>query len=1104
MAAFMLPFVVLHAQPTICTPNAGPDQTICAPNCATLTATFCPTNATTAYTVAAIPYAPDPFNAGTAVPLTDDSWSQIINLPFPFCFYGTVYNQCIIGSNGAVAFSWGGVQVPGGYFTWPIPNTPVPTLAAGTPYNCIMGPWHDMNPSVGGTIRYATYGTAPCRRFVVSWNAVPMYSCGTPSTQQITLYEKTNIIDNYLQNKPLCAGWNGGKAIQAVQNAAGNTATVVPGRNTPTQWNANNDARRYTPSGAPTYTINWLNMSTMASAGNTASISVCPTATTTYQFEVTYTNCNNTTVTQSDQVVVTASQLIVNMNPTNVSICQGGNTQLNGTTPGAVTYSWSPAAGLSATNIPNPVASPTVTTTYTVTATDASGCQGTATVLVTVNPMMSANAGPDDTTCAGTPIQLNATGGTSYQWSPDPSLSATNISNPNATPNATTTYTVQVTDANGCVGTDQVTINVAPTPLALNSTGLPATCFGTCDGQGIVIPNGGYQPYTFAWSSGGAGPSEPNLCAGTYTITVTDVAGCSQQQTVTVTEPTAIALQTSSTTANCGQSDGSATVTPNGGTSPYIIAWSSGGNQTTESNLAAGTYTVTVTDANNCTSQTTVVVPNTPGVTAQVTTFTNVICNGACDGTADGSGINGTAPYNYSWSSGPATQNVTNLCPGTYTVTVTDANGCSGTETVTITEPPLVTLTPPASTTICIGQSAALQATGAGGVGPYVYDWQPGALTGNPVNVNPVVTTTYTMTATDANGCVSAPSQVTVTVNPPLTVTPSAAVTICPGGSTPLSAVGGGGNGTYTYTWQPGNLNGSPVNVSPNATTTYTVTVSDGCGTPVATGTVTVTVQGVQAVVFAASTPTSGCGPLCVNFVNTTPNTASVLWDFGDNTTSSAASPTHCFTTGSYSIELTVTDVNGCTGTTTMPNYVTVYPNPVADFTASPMVTTALSPNINFFDQSLGSTSWTWSFGDVLGSSSSLQNPSFNYPDTGTFMVMLTVTNSFGCIDSIEYPILIKEDYALYVPNTFTPNGDGINDFFFPLGIGIDPDRFEMLIFDRWGNLIYKTIDMTKGWDGKVQGHPDLAQIDTYVWKIITFDPDGSRRRYIGHVNLIK
>ena len=149
----MLPFVVLHAQPTICTPNAGPDQTICAPNCATLTATFCPTNATTAYTVAAIPYAPDPFNAGTAVPLTDDSWSQIINLPFPFCFYGTVYNQCIIGSNGAVAFSWGGVQVPGGYFTWPIPNTPVPTLAAGTPYNCIMGPWHDMNPSVGGTIR---------------------------------------------------------------------------------------------------------------------------------------------------------------------------------------------------------------------------------------------------------------------------------------------------------------------------------------------------------------------------------------------------------------------------------------------------------------------------------------------------------------------------------------------------------------------------------------------------------------------------------------------------------------------------------------------------------------------------------------------------------------------------------------------------------------------------------------------------------------------------------------------------------------------------------------------------------------------------------------
>lgn len=1110
VAAVTLPAIVAYAQPTVCsTPqgpavNAGPDQTICAPNCATLTPTFVPTNATTGYTLSSIPYAPDPYTAGTTIPLTDDSWSQVITLPFPFCFFGTSYTGCMVGSNGCVAFSSGVGQTPGGYCTWPISNTPVPTLASGTPFNCIMGPWHDMNPSVGGTVRYATYGTAPCRRFVVSWNAVPMYSCGTPCTQQIVLYETTNIIDNFLQTKPLCAGWNGGKAIQAIQNVSGTVAVVVPGRNTPTQWTANNDGRRYTPNGVNTYTVNWQNMTTNTSAGTTASVNVCPTQTTTYQFTVTYTNCNNTTVTLSDQVIVNVSSLTVNMNPTNVSICQGGNTQLNANAPGATTYSWSPATGLSATNIANPVASPTVTTTYTLTATDASGCQGTGTVQVTVNPMTTASAGADDTVCVGSFIQLNASGGTNYQWTADPSLSATNINNPNASPSTTTTYTVTVTDANGCIGTDQVTVYVAPSPLALNSTGLPATCNGSCDGQGIVIPNGGFQPYTFVWSSGGTGPSEPNLCAGSYTITVTDIAGCTQQQTVSVTEPTAIALQTSSTTANCGQNDGSATVTPSGGTSPYTYSWSSGGNQPTENNLGAGTYTITVTDANNCTTQTTVVVPNTPGVTAQIPTFTDVICNGACDGTAGGNSVNGTGPYNYSWSSGQNTQNASGLCPGTYTLTVTDANGCTSTETVTITEPPLVTVTPPATQTICIGQNASLQATGGGGVGNYVYDWQPGPMTGNPVSVNPVVTSTYTVTATDANGCVSAPSQVTVTVNPPLAVVPSPGVTICPGNSTTLTAVGGGGDGNFTYSWQPGGLNGSSVTVTPNATTTYTVTVTDGCGTPAATGTVTITVQGVNAVVFAATDPTSGCGPLCVTFANSTPNTASVLWNFGDNTTSTSASPVHCFTTGTYNISLTITDVNGCVGSSTLNNYVTVYPDPVADFTASPMVTTALAPNINFIDQSLGATAWSWTFGDVLSSGSTLQNPSFTYQDTGTFMVELAIVNSFGCVDTIEYPIIVKEDYAIYVPNTFTPNGDGINDVFMPYGIGIDPDRFEMFIFDRWGNLIYQTRDITKGWDGKVQGHPNLSQIDTYVWKITTYDPDGSRRRYVGHVNLIR
>jgi|GEM_PF-613182 len=1087
---------------TVCNVNAGPDQTICVPNCATLTATFTPTNQTGSYTLSQIPYAPDPYNVGTLVALTDDSWSNAINIPFPFCFYGSVYTQCIIGSNGVISFN---LANAGGYCTWPIPNTPVPTNAAGTPINAVMGPWHDMNPSVGGTVRYTTYGTTPCRRFVISWNAVPMYSCGTPSTQQIVLYETTNIIENYIQTKPLCSSWNSGRAIQAIQNNAGTMATVVPGRNTPTQWNANNDARRYTPSGANTYAINWINNTTMASVGTTATVSVCPSQTTTYTAQLTYTNCNGQQVTQSDQVVVNVSGLA--MTPmANVQICQGGSTPLNGTTPNAVSYSWSPGTGLSSTTSPTPTASPTVTTTYTLTATDAGGCQGTATVQVTVTPMNTANAGVDDSICSGIPTQLNASGGVSYSWNNDPSLSATNVSNPNANPSTTTTYTVTVTDANGCIGTDQVTVYVAPQPLTMNSTGLPANCNGVCDGQGIVIPNGGFAPYSYQWSSGGSGPSEPNLCAGSYTIIVTDDIGCTSQQTVTVTQPPAIVLATNTTSANCGLNDGSATVNANGGTPPYTYLWSSGGTGQTETNLAPGTYTVTVTDFNGCTMQAQANVPNTPGVTAQISAFADVTCNGACNGSIDGFGSNGTAPYNYAWSNGANTQSIGNLCPGTYTLTVTDANGCVSTNTASVTEPPVLTVAPPAgSPTICIGQSTPLSATGNGGTPTYTYDWMPGSMTGSPVTVSPTTTTTYTVIATDANGCVSAPATVTVIVNPPLNVVPAGNFTICPGGSTQISAVGNGGDGNLTYTWMPGNMNGANQTVTPATTTTYTVTLTDGCGTPSATGTVTITVQPPQNVTFAATSATTGCAVLCVSFQNNTTSAATMVWDFGDNSTSTASTPSHCYAVpGSYDITLTVTDVNGCVASSTLPNYVTVYPDPVANFGASTFETTALSPNISFYDQSLSAVTWNWEFGDPLGGTSTQQNPSYMYSDTGYYMVELTVTNSFGCVDSIEYPVHIKEDYAIYVPNTFTPNGDGLNELFFPQGIGIDPDRFEMLIFDRWGNLIFKTTDLSKGWDGKVQGHPNIAQIDTYVWKITTYDPDGSRRRYIGHVNLIR
>lgn len=888
-----LSVTTLHSQvtgPSVCPISAGADQTICAPNCANLTGTYVASNlpgtGANAYVQSVIPYAPDPYNVGTSIFLSDDQWSQIINIPFPFCYYGNTYTQCLVGSNGVLTFNLG---TAGGYCTWPIPANNAPSNTYGFS-NVIMGPWHDLNCAAGGQVRYTTYGTAPCRRFVVSWYQVPMYSCGTPLTQQITLYETTNVIDNFIQVRASCS-WNSNRAIQGVMNNGGTQAVVTPGRNaTNAGWTTNNDARRYTPNGASNVVVGWYQGATLIQAGPTAS--VCPTVTTTYTFQATYTNCNNTTVTVSDQMIVTASSLSVTATPANQTICNGGSANLTANAVGAIGWQWTvlPSNAVVGTT-QNITVSPTVTTQYVVTATDAAGCQGMDTVTVTVTSLTTQDAGPNDTVCTGSCTTLNATGGVGYQWAADPSLSGPlNSASITACPLVTTEYFVTVTDASGCQGTDSVTVFVAPTVLSVNALGTNVTCFSACDGTGSAAASGGYPPYTYAWSNAMTGANISNLCAGPYTVTVTDAIGCTATANITVTEPTALDVQaTSITAANCGQNDGSVTISISGGTPGpgYIISWPSGGSGLTESNLPPGQVCVTVTDANGCDTIVCFNVPNTPGAGVTITSSNNVSCFGNCDGDATAAGNGGTQPYDYSWSTNPVqlTPTAVNLCPGTYTVTMTDANGCMDTAQVTITEPPLLTVAVGTTATICIGQSANLTAQGNGGTPGYNYAWTDGVnvyLTQNPT-VSPTVTTTYDCVVTDANGCTSAVQSVTITVNPSLAVNAMATAVVCQGTQVNLTAVGNGGNGNLTYTWTPGPLIGSSVTITANATQTYTVTVSDNCGTPVAQDTVSVIINPAPVPSFTTTGPTQGCMPLCVDFVNTTPNTASLTWTFGNN-----------------------------------------------------------------------------------------------------------------------------------------------------------------------------------------------------------------------------
>jgi large repetitive protein len=1107
-AALFLASLAKAQSPVVCPISAGADQTICTPNCATLTGTFVPTNQTNTYTTSTIPYAPDPFNAGTAVILADDQWSQVITLPFTFCFYGNAYNTCLIGSNGLITFN---VGTPGGYCQWPI-NGPVPNV--NSPMNSVMGPWHDLYTPGGGSVRYATYGTAPCRRFVVSWYQVPFYACtSTLCTQQLVLYETTNIIDNFIQTKPLCTNWNQGKAVQALHNNNGTQASVQAGRNSPTQWTCTNDGKRWTPSGANTYQIAWYQGATLI--GNTATVSVCPTTTTTYTFQATYTNCNNTQVTVSDQVQVTVNTLTTTAGP-DQSICAGNCATLSANAVGATGYSWEIfPSGINVGNTATISVCPTGTAIYIVTATSAV-CTGTDTVVVFVTQMTTASAGPDDTVCAGNCTTLQGSGGVTYSWAPAAAITGpTNIANPQACPNVTTQYTVTVTDANGCIGSDSVIVYVASQPLAVNITSTDVSCFGACNGSATANASGGYPPYTYAWSNTTTNQVASNLCAGNYNVTVTDAIGCTATANVTISEPQLLVVQTTNiSTANCGQNDGSVTISITGGTpftgNVYTILWpASGGNGLTENNLPPGNVCVYVYDANGCGDTLCVNVPNTPGAVVNVPTSTNVTCNGACDGTAIAVAAGGTAPYTFVWNTTPSqtADTATGICPGTYTVVMTDDNGCIDSNTVTITEPPALTLAAGTSQTICIGQTANLTAAANGGVPGYQYFWTDGTnnWTTQNISVSPTVTTVYTVYTVDANNCVSPNQTVTITVSPPLTVQAMAGITVCANTPVTLTAVGGGGNGVYTYTWLPINQTGASVNTTVAVTTTYTVIITDGCNTPPDSSTVTVTVNPNPTVNIAATTATSGCEPLCVTFINNTPNTASIDWTFGNSLgTSSLANPTFCFTAaGTYDVSATVTDNIGCIGSTTLLNYVTVWPLPTAAFSALPQPATALNNIVTFTDLSTGASSWIWSFGDD-DSASVLQHPTYAFQDTGVFFVQLIVTNQYGCQDSVTMPVVVLEDYALFIPNTFTPNGDGLNDLFFPQGIGADPENFTMYIFDRWGNLIYQTTAWPGGWDGTVQGTSRLCQIDTYVYKITTMAPDGTRKVYVGHVNLIR
>ena len=751
---------------------------------------------------------------------------------------------------------------------------------------------------------------------------------------------------------------------------------------------------------------------------------------------------------------------------------------------------------------------------YNIVVEDALGCQVTGQVSVTDQggPVINGTTA-SDALCLGScdgSISINATGATQFSIDNGSTFQALNT----FTGLCSGTYDIVVENAIGCQAFDQAVIG-EPTLLSATMTQEDPLCFGDLTGEIDITALGGTPNYQYSVDNGLTFQVQNvfnNLAAGTYDVIVEDANGCQTLgQNIMITEPPELTITLGVTDETCaGLCDGMINSIPAGGTGSYTYNWtplSAAGNLPLALNLCSGSYSLTVTDGNNCSVTTDTIVTGPQSVNINNIVVENEVCSGDCMGSFTVSATNATQ-YSIDGINFQSSNMFDNLCAGIYNIYVEDAIGCGTSIIDTIESPDPVSIQSFSNTTICIGGSATLDAQLTGGVGGYSYSWDNGLAT-QQITVSPTVDQTYCVSGTDANGCPSGQSCVTVTVNPPLSVQAQTDQAICVGDGANITATASGGDGgPYTYTWDQGIGIGQNQTVSPTATTVYTVTVTDGCQTPAATSSVTITVNPIPTIGFAGD-DLEGCTPLTVTFTDVNvPAGSQYSWDFGDGSTSTTSgSVTHTYTTpGCWDVGLNITTPDGCIASFDQQQYICVYEYPTASFTFGPQPTTIVETEIDFTNNSTGASSYSWVF-DTQGmaATSTQENPSYIFPATqeGTYEVCLDAISSEGCISTTCQTVVINDVFLVYVPNAFTPGGsDLINNEFKPVVTGVDILEYEFYVFNRWGELIFESYYPSEGWDGTYKGV--MAQQDAYVWKLIVVDEAMNLvHQYKGHVILL-
>ncbi|MES2515691.1 MAG: gliding motility-associated C-terminal domain-containing protein [Bacteroidota bacterium] len=554
--------------------------------------------------------------------------------------------------------------------------------------------------------------------------------------------------------------------------------------------------------------------------------------------------------------------------------------------------------------------------TYTGNVTDANGCLSSNNfniteplpIVVTTtisNPKCNA-------VCDGS-VATTVTGGSSgysYTWI------ASGGPVPNPTGLCAGNYTVIVTDDSLCTGQALVTL-VDPIILIANTSFTNPTCNGGCNGIVSANPIGGTLPFTFFWANPVVNAQTvSNLCAGDYTLTLTDVNGCQDIQVVTLTDPAAITVNPAISPATCGTNNGSINAVGASGVAPYTYNWLPPvtGSQTTNTvvtGLGAGIYTVIVTDANACSSTILIPLSNSNGPSGATITSTNVICNGQCNGAADISNpLAGTSPYVLSWINPVSASTViTNLCAGTYTAQIEDANNCLFFKSVTITEPQLIDDNEVFTSAACLGNcNGAIALNPSGGNGGYTYSWSPAAITGTITGLCPGV---YTATVTDIMGCTlvasySLPSLTTITSS--TFATNNTCFGDCNGSI--LATNIAGGLPPYSFAWSdPTGQSTAVANNLCNGTYSVTITDANGCF-----NVLPATVTSPSQVTFTPSVTEPNCGA-CNGVAVVSPVGGIPAYNFlWSNAQTGNTASNLC--AGVYDVR--ITDSNGCVSTSSV------------------------------------------------------------------------------------------------------------------------------------------------------------------------------------------